>query len=94
MHLFAGHFNSANLAIRFVMGFKYILTLCRTPLLALASYKKLPRAAAISNSKVSGHQHRWLAGGYDLSRTRTFLEVDSMVVSWRIVAFFRAVSGI
>ena len=29
--------------------------------------------------KVSGHQHRWLAGGYDLE---IFLEVDSMVVSW------------
>ena len=34
--------------------------------------------------KVSGHQHRWLAGGYDLEiqqGKRTFLEVDSMVVT-------------
>ena len=36
--------------------------------------------------KVSGHQHPWLAGGYDLGN-RIFLEVDSKVVSWWIVAF-------
>ena len=35
---------------------------------------------------VSGHQHRWLAGGYD-PENRTFLEVASMVVAWWIVAF-------
>ena len=32
--------------------------------------------------KVSGHQHGWLWPG-----NRTFLEVASMVVTWRIVAF-------
>ena len=39
--------------------------------------------------KVKGHQHRWFAGGYDLefAGNRTFLEVDSMVVSWWRVAF-------
>ena len=36
--------------------------------------------------KVKGHQHWWLAGGYDLE-IGYFLEVDSMVVSWWIVAF-------
>ena len=35
---------------------------------------------------MSGHQHQWLAGGYDLE-IRHFLEVDSMVVSWWIVDF-------
>ena len=35
--------------------------------------------------KVSGHQHRWLAGGYDLEMG--LIEVDCMVVSWWIVAF-------
>ena len=39
----------------------------------------------ITLDKVSGHQHKWLAGGYDLETT--FLEVDSMVVIWWIVAF-------
>ena len=37
--------------------------------------------------KVSGHQYRWLAGGYDLENM-TFLEVASMVVTWWIVGFF------
>ena len=36
--------------------------------------------------KVKGHQQWWLGGGYDLERGQ-FLEVDSMVLSWRIVAF-------
>ena len=40
--------------------------------------------------KVSGYQHRWLAGGYDLEIGH-FLEVDSMVVSWWIVAFLPSV---
>ena len=31
--------------------------------------------------KVSGHQYRWLAGGYDLEIGH-FLEVTSMVVTW------------
>ena len=35
--------------------------------------------------KVKGHQHRWLAGDYDLEIGH-FLEVDSMVISWWIVA--------
>ena len=35
--------------------------------------------------KVLGHQHWWLAGGYDLEMT--FSEVASMVVSWWIVFF-------
>ena len=35
--------------------------------------------------KISGRQHRWLAGGYDLE-----IEVDGMVVSW-IVAFLPSV---
>ena len=35
--------------------------------------------------KVLGHQHRWLAGGYDLEIGH-FLEVASMVVTWLIVA--------
>ena len=37
--------------------------------------------------KASGHQYRWLAGGYDLE-SRTSLEVASMVVTWWIVPFF------
>ena len=36
------------------------------------------------------HQHWWLVGGYDLEIGH-FLEVDSMVVSWWIVAFLRCV---
>ena len=36
--------------------------------------------------KVSGHQYRWLAGGYDLEIGH-FLEVASMVVTWWIMAF-------
>ena len=36
--------------------------------------------------KVKGHQHQWLAGGYDLE-IEQFLEVASMVVSWSVVAF-------
>ena len=35
---------------------------------------------ALAIIKVSGHQHRWLAGGYDLKIGHS-LEVDSMVVS-------------
>ena len=31
--------------------------------------------------KVSGHQHRWLAGGYDLDIGH-YLEVVSMMVTW------------
>ena len=37
----------------------------------------------ISIIKVSVHQQRWLAGGYDLE----IGQVDSMVVSWWIVVF-------
>ena len=37
--------------------------------------------------KVSGHQYRCSAGGYDLERGH-FLEVASMVVTWSMVAFF------
>ena len=33
---------------------------------------------------MKGHQHRWLAGGYDLENG-TFLEVASMVVTWWVV---------
>ena len=40
--------------------------------------------------KVKRHQHRWVAGGYD--RNRTLLKLDSMVVSWWIVAFLHSVS--
>ena len=36
--------------------------------------------------KVLGHQHLWLAGGYDLE-IRHFFEIASMVVTWWIVAF-------
>ena len=37
---------------------------------------------------MSGHQHYWwLAGSYDFGN-RTFLEVDSIVVSWWIVFIF------
>ena len=36
--------------------------------------------------KVSGHQYRWLADGYDLEIGH-FLEVASMVVTWWIVDF-------
>ena len=43
-------------------------------------------AVARAMIKLSGHQHRWLAGGYDLEIGLS-LEVDSMVVSWCIVAF-------
>ena len=39
---------------------------------------------------VSGHQYRWLAGGYDLE-IKHFLELASMVVTWWIVAFLRSV---
>ena len=39
-------------------------------------------------TKVSGHQHRWLAGRYDLEKGH-FLVVSSMVVTWWIVPFFR-----
>ena len=41
-------------------------------------------AGARAIIKVSGHQYRWLAGGYELKRT--FLEVASMVVTWWMVA--------
>ena len=37
--------------------------------------------------ELKGHQQQWLAGGYDLEKD--FLEVDSMVVSWWKVAFWR-----
>ena len=37
--------------------------------------------------KVSGHQHRWLVSRWLQPGNRTFLEVESMVVSWWIVAF-------
>ena len=43
--------------------------------------------------KVSGHQHQWLAGGYDLE-IGYFLKVDSMVVMWWIVFFLRSVSSL
>ena len=39
--------------------------------------------------KVSGHQYRWLAGGYDLEIGH-FLEVASMVVTWWIGAFLHS----
>ena len=42
-------------------------------------------AGAWAIIKVSGHQHRWLAGDYDLEIG--IFEVDSMVVTWWIVAF-------
>ena len=35
------------------------------------------------------HQHQWSAGGYGY---RTYLEVDSMVVIWWIVAFLCGVN--
>ena len=37
--------------------------------------------------KVSSHQYRWLAGGYNLEVGHTFLEVAGVVVTWWIVAF-------
>ena len=40
--------------------------------------------------EVKGHQHQWLAGGYNLEIG--LLEVDSMVVTWWIVAFLPSVS--
>ena len=49
------------------------------------------KAGAWAIIKMSGHQHRWLAGGYDLEIGH-FLEVDSMVVTWWIVAFLRSVT--
>ena len=42
-------------------------------------------AGARAIIEVSGHQHRWLAGGHDLE-IGTFLKVDSMVVTWCTVA--------
>ena len=36
--------------------------------------------------KVSGNEHQWLTGGYDLEIGHFCLEVDNMVVSWWIVA--------
>ena len=38
-------------------------------------------AGARAIIKVHGHQHQWLAGGYDLEIGH-FWEVDSMVVTW------------
>ena len=38
-------------------------------------------ASARAIIKVSGHQDRWLAGGYDLEIGH-FVEVASMVVTW------------
>ena len=42
--------------------------------------------------KVLGHQHWWLAGGYDLEIGH-FLSVASMVVTWWIVALLPSVSN-
>ena len=42
--------------------------------------------------KAKGHQHQWLAGGYDLERGH--FRGDSMVVTWRIVAFLPRVSSV
>ena len=39
-----------------------------------------------SAQRVKGHQHRWLAGGYDLE-IGLFRGGYSMVVSWLIAAF-------
>ena len=44
-------------------------------------------------TKVSGHQYRWLAGGYDLETGR-FLEVASMVLTWYILAFLCSDSAV
>ena len=40
--------------------------------------------------KVPGHQHQWLAGGYDLEIGH-LLEVDNMVVSFWMVVFVHSV---
>ena len=48
----------------------------------------LAGAAAQVIIKVSGHQYRWLAGGYD--GNKTFGDVASMVVTWWIVFFMRS----
>ena len=47
-------------------------------------------AGARAIIKVNCHQLRWLAGGYDLEIGH-FLEADSMVVTWCIVAFWGSV---
>ena len=41
--------------------------------------------------KATGHQYRWLAGGYNLEIGH-FLEVDSMVVTWWIVDILPSVT--
>ena len=46
-------------------------------------------AGAQAIIKVSGYQHRWLAGGYDMQVVMTFLEVAGMVVTRWIVAFLQ-----
>ena len=60
--------------------FQVITTSADDPTLIIA------RALGRVIIKVLGHQHRWLAGGYDLEIGH-FLEVVSMVVTWWIVAF-------
>ena len=65
----------------------HALPLCNYPFTLILT---LTGARAII--KVSGRQHWWLAGGYDL-RNWTFLEVDSMVVRWWIVFFVQWIGG-
>ena len=58
--------------------------------LLTAGADDLSLAGAWAIIEVMGHQHQWLASGYDLEIGH-FLEVDSMVVSRWTVALLRSV---
>ena len=66
------------------MSYFQVITTC-LPSVLMTRHLNYRRTLARVIIKVSGYQHRWLAGGYDLEVT--FLEVASMVVTWWIVAF-------